>query len=102
MTVPLSVRRRVITYVVPVHNEAENLQLLHRTLDEVAEALTVRYDVRFVYINDGSTDDSLLQLHALRDGDDRITVIDLARNFGHQLAVTAGLTTSPRSAPTPP
>ena len=91
MTVPLSVRRRVITYVVPVHNEAENLQLLHRTLDEVAEALTVRYDVRIVYINDGSTDDSLLQLHTLRDGDDRITVIDLARNFGHQLAVTAGL-----------
>jgi glycosyltransferase involved in cell wall biosynthesis len=83
--------RRTICYVVPFYNEAGNIPLLHRTLDEVTAGLAGRYDVRFVYVNDGSADDTLLQLHAVRDGDDRVTVIDLSRNYGHQMAVTAGL-----------
>jgi dolichol-phosphate mannosyltransferase len=44
-----------------------------------------------VYVNDGSRDESLDVLTALADRDPRVTVIDLARNFGHQVAVTAGL-----------
>ena len=44
-----------------------------------------------MYVDDGSRDASLDLLLALRDADDRVTVISLARNFGHQIAVTAGL-----------
>ena len=45
----------------------------------------------FVYVDDGSRDDSLAQLLELRADDDRVTVLSLSRNFGHQIAVTAGL-----------
>ncbi|WP_253841637.1 glycosyltransferase family 2 protein [Actinokineospora globicatena] len=83
--------RRTITYVFPIYNEAGNIDLLHRTVTEVTNALTDRYDVTFIYVDDGSKDDSLAHLHAVADADPRVTVIELARNFGHQMAVTAGL-----------
>jgi glycosyltransferase involved in cell wall biosynthesis len=83
--------RRRITYIFPIFNEAGNIDLLHQTVSEVTEPLVDRYDVSFIYVNDGSRDESLAVLNAVADRDDRVTVIDLSRNFGHQLAVTAGL-----------
>ena len=50
-----------------------------------------KYRYELIFINDGSKDDSLEQLVALQRKDPRITVINFSRNFGHQLAVTAGL-----------
>ncbi|WP_051386299.1 glycosyltransferase family 2 protein [Actinokineospora inagensis] len=83
--------RRTIAYVFPIYNEAGNIDLLHRMVTEVTKPLVERYDVSFIYIDDGSKDDSVAHLHAVADADDRVTVIELARNFGHQMAVTAGL-----------
>lgn len=84
-------RRRSIAYVFPIYNEAGNIDLLHRTVTAVTEPLRDRYDFSFVYVDDGSRDDSVAKLNALADADDRVTVIELSRNFGHQMAVTAGL-----------
>jgi glycosyltransferase involved in cell wall biosynthesis len=78
-------------YVLPVFDESETLAAFHAALDAVAARLADRYDVRFLYVDDGSTDGSLEQLHRLAEGDSRITVLALSRNFGHQIAVTAGL-----------
>ena len=50
-----------------------------------------KYDYELIFVNDGSRDDSLDLLRALQPKDKRITVINFARNFGHQIAVTAGL-----------
>ena len=83
------VRRRV-SYVLPVFNEDENVGVFHATLTE-ATALRVDLDFEFVYIDDGSRDDSLARLLKLRADDDRVTVLSFSRNFGHQVAVTAGL-----------
>ncbi|ACU34094.1 glycosyltransferase family 2 protein [Actinosynnema mirum] len=83
--------RRKITYIFPIYNEQDNIDLLHQTIDEVTTPLRDRYDLEFVYVNDGSRDASLDKLLALRERDERATVISLSRNFGHQLAVTAGL-----------
>ncbi|TQM79162.1 dolichol-phosphate mannosyltransferase [Saccharothrix saharensis] len=83
--------RQSIAYVFPVYNEAGNVELLHRTVCQVTDVLADRYDFTFVYVDDGSTDDSATRLQALADADHRVTVIELARNFGHQTAVTAGL-----------
>ncbi|MEV0676123.1 glycosyltransferase family 2 protein [Actinosynnema sp. NPDC050436] len=83
--------KRTITYVFPIYNEAGNIDLLHRTVTGITDELTDRYHVNFIYVDDGSKDDSLVHLRALADADDRVTVVELARNFGHQLAVTAGL-----------
>jgi len=83
--------RRSIAYVFPVYNEAENVELLHGTVCRVTQDLADRYRFTFIYVDDGSEDDSAGRLQALADADDRVTVIELARNFGHQTAVTAGL-----------
>jgi dolichol-phosphate mannosyltransferase len=82
---------RRVSYVFPIYDESGNIELLHRTISEVVAPLSDRYEFSFVYVNDGSGDDSLAKLHDLTRTDDRVTVIDLSRNFGHQVAVTAGL-----------
>jgi dolichol-phosphate mannosyltransferase len=86
MTAP----RRLVAFVLPVHNEAAGIDAFH---DALVTASDKRPDLEFdfVYVDDGSTDSSLERLLALRAADDRVVVIALARNFGHQIAVTAGL-----------
>jgi polyisoprenyl-phosphate glycosyltransferase len=82
--------RRRVAYVLPVFNEEANLELFH---DALLEATLKRADLdfEFVYVDDGSRDRSLDRLLALREADDRVTVLSFSRNFGHQIAVTAGL-----------
>lgn len=82
---------KLISYVLPIHNEEGNIELLHRTLSQVIETEASVYKFEIIYINDGSTDDSLKKLQEVQQIDSRVTIINFARNFGHQLAVTAGL-----------
>lgn len=82
--------RRLLAYVLPVHDEADGILAFH---DALVTATNKRPDLdfEFVYVDDGSRDASLDLLLELREADERVTVISLARNFGHQIAVTAGL-----------
>ncbi|WP_137292371.1 glycosyltransferase family 2 protein [Nocardioides dongxiaopingii] len=82
--------RRRVAYVLPVFNESENVAVFHAAL---VEATTARPDLdfEFVYVDDGSRDDSLDRLLELRADDDRVAVLGLSRNCGHQVAVTAGI-----------
>lgn len=82
--------RRLVTYVLPVHDEAENLTAFHTAL-VAATAARADLDFEFLYVDDGSKDDSLERLLELRAADSRVTVLSLSRNCGHQIAVTAGL-----------
>jgi glycosyltransferase involved in cell wall biosynthesis len=75
--------------VIPVYNEAEVLAQTHARLCAVLDGLDFRCKV--LYVDDGSTDDTFQTLQSLADGDARLTVIGLSRNFGHQAALTAGL-----------
>lgn len=84
-----TMRGSSISFIFPIFNESGNIPLLYERVCEVANSLP--YAVELLFINDGSKDDSLKLLKALRDNDERITIIDFARNYGHQLAVTAGL-----------
>ncbi|KZB83895.1 glycosyltransferase family 2 protein [Amycolatopsis regifaucium] len=88
---PADHNRRRIAFIFPIYNEEENIELLHRTVAETITPLADEYDFSFIYIDDGSSDHSMDLLTALSERDDRVTVIELSRNFGHQLAVTAGL-----------
>ncbi|WP_406178770.1 glycosyltransferase family 2 protein [Streptomyces canus] len=82
--------RPLISYVLPVYNERDGITAFHT---ELTAALDSRPELDFelVYINDGSTDGSLELLKGLAERDGRVRVVDFARNFGHQLAITAGL-----------
>jgi polyisoprenyl-phosphate glycosyltransferase len=86
----MSPARRLVAYVLPVHDEAAGLRAFHQAL-LAATSARPDLDFEFVYVDDGSRDGSLDVLLDLRTTDDRVTVISLARNFGHQIAVTAGL-----------
>lgn len=84
-------RVRTISFVLPVYNEATNVEPFHLALLEATASLVNRYALEFVFVNDGSHDDSLQRLRDLHESDHRVRVLSLSRNFGHQMAVTAGL-----------
>ncbi|GAB4204373.1 MAG: glycosyltransferase family 2 protein [Roseiflexaceae bacterium] len=78
-----------VSVVVPVYNEQENLPELYRRLTEVLGQAVASYEL--VLVDDGSRDASLPMLRELAAGDGRVLVVELARNFGHQVAISAGL-----------
>lgn len=82
--------KKLVSYIFPIYNESGNIPLLYKTMDELLQANS-GYDYELIFINDGSRDDSLELLTNLHKTDDRITVINFSRNFGHQIAVTAGI-----------
>lgn len=82
-------RSAVISLVLPVYNETAILSELTRRIVTVMEAESAQFEI--VYVNDGSSDGSRETLNALAASDPRIVVVHLARNFGHQPAVQAGL-----------
>ena len=82
--------RRRITFVLPVYNEGENLRAFQHEL-AATMARRPEFDIEFLYVDDGSADDSLPVMLSLRQADPRVSVLQLARNVGHQVAVTAGL-----------
>lgn len=78
-----------ISVVIPIYGEEETLPELDRRLRAALEPLGLRYEV--VLVNDGSRDGSLAVMERLRAADSRICIVDLSRNFGHQIAITAGI-----------
>lgn len=83
--------KKRISYVLPIYNESGTIEKLFDVLHLTLAGRLNAYDVEFIFVNDGSQDDSLAKLHALQQADPRVSVINFARNFGHQVAVTAGL-----------
>jgi polyisoprenyl-phosphate glycosyltransferase len=75
--------------VIPVYNEAEVLPALYNRLTRVMEGLVGPYEI--IFINDGSRDDSTMLLRDFQDRDARVKFLNFSRNFGHQIAITAGL-----------
>jgi glycosyltransferase involved in cell wall biosynthesis len=75
--------------VIPIYNEEENLAELYRRISAVMDRMDG--PVELILINDGSRDRSLELLRKLHEQDSRISYLSFARNFGHQIAVTAGL-----------
>jgi len=78
-----------ISIVAPAYNEEETIEEFYRRLREVMDGLGESWEL--VLVNDGSTDRTPSILRQLHGKDPRVCVVDLARNFGHQIAVTAGL-----------
>jgi glycosyltransferase involved in cell wall biosynthesis len=89
MTVAGQLASSDLTVVVPCFNEADMIQRFCAELVEVLNRLDLRWHVCFV--DDGSTDATLVRLNEAAAGDGRIRVYSLSRNFGHQVALSAGL-----------
>jgi polyisoprenyl-phosphate glycosyltransferase len=82
-------RRQTLSIVVPAYNEEAVLGEFHRRLAAVLDGLPV--DAEVIYVNDGSRDATPALLAALNRSDPRVSVVDFSRNFGKEIAMTAGL-----------
>ncbi len=82
--------RPALSIVVPCYNEAACLPLLHERITNAARG-AVGEDYEIVLVNDGSRDDSWAVMQRLAATDAHLVAINLSRNHGHQLALTAGL-----------
>ncbi|CDQ12362.1 bactoprenol glucosyl transferase [Acidithiobacillus ferrivorans] len=78
-----------VSIIIPCHNESGNLETLYTRIRAVMEQTGESWEM--ICVNDGSSDDTLLQLIALHSQDKRVKIIDLSRNFGKEAALTAGL-----------
>ena len=77
-----------LSVVIPVFNETESVEFLHRRLSETLAAIGKSYEV--IYVDDGSTDGSDKKLGELYRNDPRVTVIRFNRNYGQHAAIIAG------------
>ncbi len=77
-----------LTVIVPVYNEVENLENLYNRLNSVLHAMGCSHEMLFV--DDGSTDGSFAGLRALHERDPSVRVVRFVRNFGQQMAISAG------------
>jgi len=83
------VTQPIYSIIAPIYNEHESLNELYRRVSSVMDAAGENWE--FILVDDGSRDGSTEIIHQLAQGDPRIRPVIFARNFGHQIAVTAGL-----------
>lgn len=82
-------RQKEISIIIPIYNEEAVLDNLYSRLCKITDPREERFI--FLFVNDGSKDNSLDKLLQIRQKDNRVHIIELARNFGQQYALTAGL-----------
>lgn len=82
--------KQKISIIIPIFNEEENLALMYSTVSEIMEFFSDRYDHELILVNDGSKDSSWSLISKLAVNDPCIKALNLSRNFGHQMALTAG------------
>jgi glycosyltransferase involved in cell wall biosynthesis len=86
---PNTIRSKYLSVIIPVYNEEENIPLLHERLRTVLEKQTFTYEI--IYVDDGSSDDTLARLKMLTKKDEYVRVIRFRRNFGQTAAIAAGV-----------
>ncbi|TAK96922.1 glycosyltransferase [Patescibacteria group bacterium] len=81
---------KLISIIIPVHNEEENVPLFFAAVTKVLGEIN-DYDFELIFVNDGSTDNTLNELNKIEQISTRIQIIDFSRNFGKEAATSAGL-----------
>lgn len=84
-----SKKEMLISIVVPVYNEEKNIPVFYDKLENVLSAIEYNYEI--IFIDDGSLDNSLLEIKKLVSEDNRLKYIEFSRNFGKEMATTAGI-----------
>lgn len=84
-------KTHLLRIVVSVYNEAESLLAIYEALDIVSKSIKIRYHCEFLFVDDGSTDSSLIILKLLHQHDRRVKYLHFSANFGHEAAMIAGI-----------
>ena len=80
---------KTVTILIPAYNEEEVLEQMYTVLVAVCNRLT-NYQFEFLFVNDGSKDRTLELVKQLKEKDDRVEYVDLSRNYGKEVAMSAG------------
>ena len=81
--------RKKLSVIVPMYYEEEVAYEFYNRLKNVVQKIDFNYEI--IFINDGSKDNTLMILKSISNEDSNVRIIDFSRNFGHQVAVTAGI-----------
>jgi dolichol-phosphate mannosyltransferase len=82
---------QLVSIIIPAYNEAITLPLFYQALSQALTPLEASVRFEFLFVNNGSTDETLSILEEMRRSDPRVQIATLSRNFGYQAAITAGL-----------
>lgn len=83
-------RKKLISVILPIFNEEANIPVVYAEISAVLETIKTKYDYEIIFVNDGSRDHSWIKVKELAIKDSRVKAITFSRNFGHQMALTAG------------
>ena len=76
--------------IIPVYNEEENVKLIYEQISK----LDIYNDIKITFVDDGSTDNSLNTIKNIANKDIKVNFISFSKNFGHQIALSAGIDNS--------
>jgi len=82
--------KKLISVILPIYNEEANIPVIYKELSTILELISATYDYEIIFVNDGSRDHSWQKIKQLAHLNPRIKAITFSRNFGHQMALTAG------------
>jgi glycosyltransferase involved in cell wall biosynthesis len=89
--IPEGGRRKRVSVVTPVYNEAATVAIFHERLSNALASLAGRYEFEFIFSDNRSTDETAACVRGLRDRDPRVQLLTLSRNFGYQASMVAGM-----------
>ena len=87
-SIKINVNSMILSIIVPAYNEESVLPEFHKRLMSVLDEYNINAEI--IYVNDGSTDETVSVILGFRKNDARVSLIDLSRNFGKEIAMTAG------------
>ncbi|OGZ31570.1 MAG: hypothetical protein A3H02_02580 [Candidatus Niyogibacteria bacterium RIFCSPLOWO2_12_FULL_41_13] len=83
--------KKLISVIIPVYNEEKNILLIYNEIKKVWENLAENYDYELIFVNDCSQDKSGEEIEKIAEGDKQVKHLEFSRNFGKEIATSAGL-----------
>lgn len=83
--------KKTISLIIPCHNEQENIQYAYKEITKFWQREVLNYDYELIFVDDGSYDHTLLEIEELIKKDKRVKLLEFSKNFGKEIAVTAGI-----------
>lgn len=82
---------KTVSIIIPAYNEEKNILPLYEKIKAVTATLESRYFFELVFVNDGSNDNTGSEIEKIANNDSKVSLIDFSRNFGKEIATTAGI-----------